>query len=276
VYLIPFTAPFMAAEDFPDWVDGVLSVAGLITPGEDFPDWTKATGQVSNVFPNPPPVTGFFAWYDATRITGVTDGTSLVRWGDVSGNRYDATEAVTPPTYHASGPNIINGLPVVTFDGATNLLTATTMPAVVQPLTMFAVFKAVSWTITGSSNPVVIDSPVTGPAVFGDVSAGSVWAIASSTPATSATALDTNLHQFAAQFNSPNSRLLLDNAQIIAPINCGANGLVAGVTCIGASSVALGGFFHGSMGEIIVYNSALSGAQMTSTYNYLKAKWGTP
>lgn len=88
---------------------------------------------------------GLKLWLDASTISGLVDSDPVTTWTDLSGNGNDATQstAAAKPTYKT---NIINGRPVVRFDGVDDYLSSTGVvsgfAAQDQPLTVFAVVKA--------------------------------------------------------------------------------------------------------------------------------------
>lgn len=63
-----------------------------------------------------PPIEGMQLWFDASQITGLSDGDSVTTWPDLSGNSYDAVCGnATKPLYKT---NIINSLPIIRFNRA--------------------------------------------------------------------------------------------------------------------------------------------------------------
>lgn len=88
------------------------------------------------------PVTaGLILWFDASQITGKSDGDAVTSWSDVSGNGYSATTNgfFSGPTYET---NELNGHPVVRFVAASNqaLRAFYTQPVGgYEPWTMFVV-----------------------------------------------------------------------------------------------------------------------------------------
>lgn len=91
--------------------------------------------------------TGLQAHYDASTITGVSNGALLSSWADQSGNGRNATSSsAARPTYIADG---INGLPVVRFGGTQSMsadFAANTFT--VDGTTLFAVFRVPTTTTT--------------------------------------------------------------------------------------------------------------------------------
>lgn len=68
---------------------------------------------------DPTTIAGLVGWWDASQITGKSDGNTITQWDDLSGNARHATEATNPPTYKTG---IVNSLPVVRFDGINDVL----------------------------------------------------------------------------------------------------------------------------------------------------------
>lgn len=68
-----------------------------------------------------PPVAGPALWFAADHITGLSDGAALTTWPDSSGNGRDVTQATgsKKPLYKTA---ILNGKPVVRFDGSDDIL----------------------------------------------------------------------------------------------------------------------------------------------------------
>lgn len=89
---------------------------------------------------HPRHMSGLAAWYDASQITGLSDGASVSTWTDQSGNGLDLTMTGSP-TYET---NEVGGLPVVRFNG-TSQYGSHTDPGgasyAAATLTVFAVAK---------------------------------------------------------------------------------------------------------------------------------------
>src|SRR5947209_18963882 len=62
-----------------------------------------------------PVTSGLMLWFDASQITGLSNGSSLTTWTDQSGNANNATTGSGTVTYNTAR---INGLPAGTFSGA--------------------------------------------------------------------------------------------------------------------------------------------------------------
>jgi len=95
-------------------------------------------GAIESIF-TPRNIAGLSLWLDASQIAGLSGTDSLATWPDLSGNGNDAVQSTEgfKPTYQT---DVINGLPVVRFDGTDDYLSATDS-ASLQPadLTIFIV-----------------------------------------------------------------------------------------------------------------------------------------
>lgn len=90
---------------------------------------------------SPQAVAGLQLWLKADAIVGLNDGDPVSTWADASGNGRDLTQALTKrPTYKT---NIVNGLPVVRFDGTNDVLISPSF-SYEQPSTIFMVNKTTS------------------------------------------------------------------------------------------------------------------------------------
>lgn len=69
--------------------------------------------------PGPGGIPGCVAWYKANAITGLVDNDPVTTWADSSGNARSITEATNKPLYKTA---IVNGKPVVRFDGVNDIL----------------------------------------------------------------------------------------------------------------------------------------------------------
>ena len=81
-------------------------------------------------------------WLRADAITGLNDTDPVATWPDSSGNSNDATQgtAADRPLYRT---NIVNGLPIVRFDGANDFLESpyAASDAAADLQSWFAVFR---------------------------------------------------------------------------------------------------------------------------------------
>lgn len=85
---------------------------------------TAITGQSAL----PSEVSGLSLWFKADAITGLVNDDPVSTWSDSSDNGNDATQTLTArPLYKT---NILNGLPVVRFDGSNDIMNIANSPTV--------------------------------------------------------------------------------------------------------------------------------------------------
>ncbi len=91
----------------------------------------------------PASLTNLRAWYKSD--TGITIGTGVSQWNDLSGNANHLVQA-TAANQPVVTAGAINGLPAITFDGVNDSLKAGAF-TLVQPETIFVVYKQSTWTV---------------------------------------------------------------------------------------------------------------------------------
>jgi hypothetical protein len=211
-----------------------------------------------------PPVAGYQAWYDAQAITGVADGTVLANWPDLTGNGVNLNNHAGTPTYFSTTTaKLINGHPAVYFN-ADGYMSSSSALSVAQPFTIFVVYKyAASGTryTCGSAGSLAVGNDGSG-GVY-RIYAGSF--ISGGTP-------DTAVHVVTAQFHGSTSLIRVDGTQIVSG-NAGATGMSSSFVVGDSSPSVDAAVWGGPIGEIIVYPSALSTANMASVESYLSSRW---
>ena len=278
--IVKFTsAGTVTAVDFPDWTDGLVVLSSPLAPPGDLPDWTKAVSEVAGASPAPPVTTGLLAQYDAQQITGVADGTAVSSWADLSGNGLTLTQS-TPanqPTYYkTTAAHLINGHPAIFFAGVQNSVFYDLANASLASQTTWTVFAVVKCDHFSGFNAQTFtgDTGATTPfrflydTVLHDYQVGNNGGtITGGTP-------DGNPHLLCAVNNGASSLLALDGTTLTS----GTLGLVAIAPPfhVGSAGAANTGPFFGSIGEVVVYNGALSTSDQSSVTGYLKSRWGIP
>jgi hypothetical protein len=88
---------------------------------------------------------------------------------------------------------------------------------------------------------------------------------------------DTNWHTITGVLNGGSSVLRLDGTQIGSG-NAGSDAMGSGASAwmIGAGYPSFSNPTNCQFGEILVYDSTITGTNLTNVENYLRAKWGTP
>jgi hypothetical protein len=195
----------------------------------------------------------------------VSDGDPVGQWTDQSGNGNHATQttAAKKPLYKVS---IVNGQPVVRFDGTNDYL-ATANVTIAQPITTFVVFQRTA-ALKASSHallaltPTIVITPT--PNGFTSLDAGTAW-IDGTAWAASTFFLSTVVVNGA-------SSVLYKNGASDATGNPGSAGWATEPIVVGSTD-GTNNFLGGDVTEIIIYNSALSAGNRQQVENYLNAKY---
>ena len=256
----------------------------------------KRAGTWPTAFVNPTSITGLQLWLDASdsaTLFDATTGGSLVaadgtvaRWEDKSGNARHFTQA-TSANRPSRKTSQINSLDALLYDGSNDLLTrASEAWAVTYPLTVFAVFRAVSlgaayntlWDFytstagTHAGHAGLIKSNGKS-AIYATVTAGGDANYDGNGSVTYSTATN---YVFTAS---------LQNGSIATRGNSSTDGSYSAATTmrtnVGSDLLEVGAsakysrYTNWAIGEILVYSGVtLSTADRDTLETYLKDKWG--
>jgi hypothetical protein len=215
----------------------------------------------------PTDIAGLQLWLDASDASSVTlDGSNNVeQWNDKSGNARHATQATAllRPAYSTAAVNSLNA---VTFNGTSHRV-ATGSFSVSQPYTLCVV---ISSTNNGSFR-VMFESSSPRMSLFSQ-SGTSLFYNAGSDISGSVT-ISTNVARLiTGVFAGASSSLRFDKSAV-STTSPGTNAIGGGCTI---GSTPSGTFpFAGSICEILLYNTALSGTDLTNVESYLSSRWGT-
>jgi hypothetical protein len=220
-------------------------------------------------------------WYDANDAGTFTYSSSNIisQWGDKSGNSRNATQATvaSQPTRVTS---VINSLPVVRFDGSNDFLSFTNILNGDSTFTLFWVLRPRNVS-SGTYQPSF--SSLTSP----DADDGSLHFINPSSQGasypfqTKSWQSYDNANTYVAntsylmEFIADGSvfKVFRNGTQESTSKNVGSS--PAYVTTNMAYQNNPGGRYAAfDFGEILIYNTALSGSDVTTNRNYLNAKWG--
>lgn len=212
-------------------------------------------------------IVGRSLWLKADALA-LNDGDAVGTWADSSGNARDAVQASAgnKPVFKT---NILNGKPVVRFDGVNHqFLRTAAFSSVFTSTTIFIVGK-------GTGNGVTtryIDGITSNHRQHMLYVTAKYWMTAG-TDLNGGTA-DTNYHVIVSNFNGASSSIFVDGTSIVTG-NAGTNGM-DGAT-IGSDYVAdtLGnGANHtGDIAEVIVYSPTLSAVDREIVEDVLGAKY---
>lgn len=239
-------------------------------------------GITASSFSQSAPATGMYLWYDASDATTITASSGDVsQWNDKSGNAFHMTPATSlkPKT----GVNTRNGKNVITFTqvssgGYGGFRNGSTSYTTDPDLDVWIVKKHITDTIGISGAAFGIGNDQAGTAKvhysFLDRSTNKLLSGAS----------NSQIFSTATQLNNwVLTRFTKSGASAEFFVNNTSQGTASGNYDLGASATTVGSIpqssggvyvMEGDVAEVIVYKSQLSAANVTKTYNYLKAKWG--
>lgn len=239
---------------------------------------------------SPSNIAGLSLWLDAT--TGLfdatsggnpvtTDGSSVARWEDQSGNSRHITQT-TPGSRPILKTAIQNGKNIIRFDGTDDILRRGSFVHAQGAATIFVVVSANS----GASDRLIVEG-------------GTTTNVPLYMPIISATAT-----LFEVLYRLNNGTVPLANVsfgtafngtgfKLVCALDSGTNfaGFINKVTtnnqnysrgAVTLDTFSIGGwatiterdFFPGDVAEVIIYNTALGTTDRQSVENYLYAKWG--
>lgn len=221
----------------------------------------------------PSDISGLKIWLKADAGAGSSDGDAVGTWTDQSGTSHSFTQATggKKPTYKV---NIRNGLPVVRFDGTDDQLDGGDLSAVFTTgATMFMAVKP------GNANGKIMPYESKNNDPWWRFTGGEgYWGLFRSsrlaaTPGSGLPGTGTWQIWHMTADNGSNYKVWLDNGSVINS--------AGGFTFDGGNAHILGyqatnnEFMTQDVGEICVFDSVLSGTDLTSMYSYMAARWGT-
>lgn len=222
-------------------------------------------------------------WFDATKFSGLVDGTAVATWADSSGNARNATQGVaaSKPLYKVG---IQNGLPALLFDGVNDMLAT----AAFNWPTVQATIVAVGYSDLASSRQFVTwgDDPILQVGAFGLLRESglrlstSLRGTVGQSAFTTSTTINGGWHVMAGLCDmglaSGETAVVLD----------GSFGTIGGSnnnnldTSFGAFGFGLGAGtsfsrpLSGYLGEVVVYSRVLTTSERQIVEGYLAWKWG--
>jgi hypothetical protein len=206
--------------------------------------------------------TGTLVWYAADQITGVTSGSALASWSDLSGNTHTLSQGTSAdqPTYNT---NIQNGLPGVQFNGSSTYMVTGSFTWN-QPSTVFIVANNTSGTnkywVDGLSAATRGISAQSGPIIHVGVSTG--YALSTTSLA--------SYSVLGGVFNGSSTVASFNGNE---GTGNGGTGSASGLT-IGASGSGGGNWITGYIFEVVGYGSGADANLRACLEGYLAWKWG--
>jgi hypothetical protein len=203
-------------------------------------------------------------WLDATQITGLGDQAAVGSWADISGasNHAIQADATRQPKYLADG---IGGKPAISFDGINDVLSG---PQVFSggDVSFFAVGRLRT---RGSKNIGALFGTSNDSFVAYSNFEGNRWRLAAGGNTEDGPMTLGRAYQTTAIAAGSTSYVGLNNG------DSSKSGVASG-TRSGTYNLSYwrGGQYHAwDIGEIIVYNSNVSGPDRTNVQTYLMDKW---
>lgn len=210
-------------------------------------------------------ITGLKLWVDASMIPQA-DSSAVTQWNDLSGNGFHATQGTSAkqPTLKT---NILNGLPIVRFDGVDDFL-AHTYDNNSQPFTCFAIAKR-------SAGPVAYQNIIQAgnPLITARLLSSANWGAYFTADKPSSYSIDGVFTIMSLVCRSNTDIDFVTNGTLEASAG-GAWFYGAARKAIGAGTNTGADYLTGDIAEILVYNRALSTSERRRIEKYLSIKWG--
>ena len=249
--------------------------AGLLLRSSTDAELTTLTSLTAEAIDNIPDIT---LWMKASDI-GVSqpeDNEQISSWTDKSSNGYVYSQGDSSRRpWHRT--NIINGQPVVRFDGNDYMSNPADNPF---PLgngeyCVFAVFAPASDIV---SNLFFAGSGATDQAFFlrhqPTLALTDGWWNSNATSPNNSLSIGT-FSLVRTQYNAVTGRKLYINSQLVATNTSVTKNTATGTTYIG-SQLAGQNAFHGDLAELIICSRDLTPTEITTIESYLKNKYGLP
>lgn len=218
---------------------------------------------------SPTDIAGLRIWQDAAQITGLNDGDAVATWSDASGNGLDLTapSVSARPIYKTA---IFGSQPAVLFDGVDDHLQIASYTFSLTAGTIFAVYRA-----TANSYAVV--------RVNNDLD-GTYWRYAGDGNGYWPLFRVHRLPTYPAAMPGSGVGVYVVDVSTATQKEVWVNGVSKGTQAstfqspdrayMGGATGSGGPGMSGYVAEWGMYDSALSGANLTALQNYLAAKYG--
>lgn len=270
--------------------------AAAYTPGISVTAFSTTAGASANAYGpswegSTPPVTGYEAWFDASKIEGLADDTAVSSWPDLSGNGYTMSQATSgdqPTYYESTAGKLVNGLPAVWFNGSSDYLSTTSaISTAASNVTMFLVCGNTSVPSgdfglcaflnghngTSGNNGYGI-AVATGSAYgskVGWLDPGIAWETSSQAEDTSG-----SVHVYSLSIGTSSASMTFDQGSELST-GYGTITAPSGSAILGWDGGSGDAYVNGPICEAILYPSLLTAAQTASVNSYLYDKWlGVP
>lgn len=223
-------------------------------------------------------------WLDATDATTITSiGGAVSQWSDKSGYGYNAAQG-TALSQPVTGSSTINGRNAINFDSNTFMVSTLSTAITSSSLTCFVVVKRTgvimdASPIEGINTGQVYDYNNAESAVLFGEGAGAVIQPYRNNATLSTAVHPGNAVSYIASnvFNGTTETTYL-NGVASSPVDStgsfNINRLLLAARYFSSAPVTAGLGYNGCVGEVLVYNYALTTAQRQDVEAYLSSKWG--
>ena len=237
----------------------------------------------------PPVVSGLVLHLDADAIDGLSDNDPVAQWDDLSGEDNHATQGTSGyrPIYKT---NILNGKPVVRFDGSDDRLNFPNLgiSSGNNPLTIIVIFTPHSlpevdnWQVSDAliafrnqHNLMLVFADQGGSGVPEEISVRAELSQSGWTTLVRSDALENfNSYLIYVDFDTTNGWRLFQGGSL-KQSNSNTETIVSGtdITAIGGVGGGTNRFYEGDIAEILIYNRALTTQEKEDVEQYLGEKW---
>jgi hypothetical protein len=223
-----------------------------------------------------PVTTGLVFWVDSSNVDGsnnstLTNGSNVALWKNLAGGA-DATTASNYPVFRSTAGDLINGHPVIRFNGTNDNLSAGAIAGLTTDKTLFAVYKTATTGGSACCGTVIQGGEWND---LGAVSVGGGVYRAQLDINGSVAQGTTNIAGIAilgvANFDSAGQQLYV-NGRLEATRNGGQTQLT-NIVRLGYRNSQQ---YDGDIAEALVYNGVLTSTQRVQVSGYLARKYALP
>lgn len=240
--------------------DTKTSFSGCVTPN------TEPT------YSSPPSSAGQVLWLDANDCTTISlaSGGTVTKWADKSGRGYDVSQSTSGyrPVYTT---NVLNSKPIIRFDGTDDVLTNTSFMNFTN-ITMIGVGKYNSGDTTQAIAEVSTNTTNRGALLFYETADSKFRSWDGTMDSTVYTETLPVTHIFSGVSDGTNDYYYVDGS-LKQSVASGTLTSTTDRVHIGQLVSATTYAMKGDIGEVLVYDRALTNSERESVESYLASKW---
>lgn len=247
-------------------------------------DSTNQYDVVSNIITYPVgliPTTGVAVWLKSDSGVTADAGGMVSSWADQSGAGNTVTQSQAGTTYRPSCvPNVLNGRPVVRFAGGGQVLQS--LGRVLSAGTNFTTFGTFSFSSLPASTYQYVwwngdDSIPGGYGCFVATTprAKCSWGSSDKAITYQSDIVPGTWYKMASRYSVPTHQAWMNGTSLGTTTKFGSS-FTGGVFSVGNFGPNLTKGLYGDVAEILVYNRALSDAEVANVNNYLASRWNPP